>query len=96
VLHGCELAAAEGFTHVPHDGFRRAAPGDKIPEFMAASTSRPGALVLGLPIFDASAPAGARAGPQALQHVGHLETAGGGIGDSLYGMRVYPSPTSLR
>jgi glycosyltransferase involved in cell wall biosynthesis len=90
VLHGCELAAAEGFTHaltMDSDGQH---PADKIPEFMAASTSRPGALVLGLPIFDASAPAVRVQGRKLSNMWAHLETAGGGIGDSLYGMRVYP------
>lgn len=90
VLHGCELAAAEGFTHaltMDSDGQH---PADKIPEFMAASTSRPGALVLGLPIFDASAPAVRVQGRKLSNMWAQLETAGGGIGDSLYGMRVYP------
>ena len=90
VLHGCELAAAEGYTHaltMDSDGQH---PADKIPEFMAASISRPGALVLGLPIFDASAPAVRVQGRKLSNMWARLETAGGGIGDSLYGMRVYP------
>jgi glycosyltransferase involved in cell wall biosynthesis len=90
VLHGCELAAAEGFTHaltMDSDGQH---PADKIPEFMAASISRPNALVLGLPVFDASAPAVRVQGRKLSNMWAHLETAGGGIGDSLYGMRVYP------
>lgn len=90
VLHGCELAAAEGFTHaltMDSDGQH---PPDKIPEFMAASVSRPGALVLGLPIFDASAPAVRVQGRKLSNMWANLETGGGGIGDSLYGFRVYP------
>jgi glycosyltransferase involved in cell wall biosynthesis len=90
VLHGCELAAAEGYTHaltMDSDGQH---PADKIPEFMAASVSRPRVLVLGLPIFDASAPAVRVQGRKLSNMWAHLETAGGGIGDSLYGMRVYP------
>ena len=90
VLHGCELAAAEGFTHaLTMDSDGQHPPG-KIPEFMAASASRPGALVLGLPVFDASAPA-LRVQVRKLSNLwAWLETAGAGIGDSLYGMRVYP------
>ena len=90
VLHGCELAAAEGFTHaltMDSDGQH---PPDKIAEFMAASVSRAGALVLGLPIFDASAPAVRVQGRKLSNMWANLETGGGGIGDSLYGFRVYP------
>ena len=90
VLHGCELAAAEAYTHaltMDSDGQH---PPDKIPEFMAASASKPGALVLGLPVFDASAPALRVQGRKLSNMWARLETAGAGIGDSLYGMRVYP------
>jgi glycosyltransferase involved in cell wall biosynthesis len=90
VLHGCELAAAEGFTHaltMDSDGQH---PADKIPEFMAASHSRPRALVLGMPVFDASAPAVRVQGRKLSNMWARLETGGAGIGDSLYGMRVYP------
>jgi glycosyltransferase involved in cell wall biosynthesis len=90
VLHGCELAAAEGFTHaltMDSDGQH---PADKIPEFIAASVARPRALVLGLPVFDASAPAVRVQGRKLSNMWAILETGGGGIGDSLYGMRVYP------
>ena len=90
VLHGCELAAAEAFTHaltMDSDGQH---PAGKIPEFMAASASKPRALVLGLPVFDASAPALRVQGRKVSNMWAKLETAGAGIGDSLYGMRVYP------
>jgi len=90
VLHGCELAAAEGFTHaltMDSDGQH---PADKIPEFIAASVARPRGLVLGLPVFDASAPAVRVQGRKLSNMWAILETGGGGIGDSLYGMRVYP------
>jgi glycosyltransferase involved in cell wall biosynthesis len=83
VLHGCEIAAAEGFTHaltMDSDGQH---PADKIPEFMAASSSRPRALVLGLPVFDASAPAVRVQGRKLSNMWAILETGGGGIG-------VYP------
>jgi hypothetical protein len=65
-------------------------PTDKILEFMAASQSNPDALILGLPIFDASAPRVRVHGRKLSNLCTDLETLGAGIGDSLYGFRVYP------
>lgn len=90
VLHGCELAAREGFTHaltMDSDGQH---PAERIPEFMAASIAQPRALVLGKPVFDASAPALRVNGRKLSNLWANVETLGAGIGDSLYGFRVYP------
>ena len=90
VLHGCEVAMSEGFTHaltMDSDGQH---PADKIPEFMAASLAQPAALVLGKPVFDASAPAIRVNGRKLSNMWATLETVSRGIGDSLYGFRVYP------
>ena len=90
VLAGCEAAAAEGFTHaltMDSDGQH---PADLIPEFMRASIASPRALVLGVPVFDASAPSIRVQGRKLSNMWANLETVGGGIGDSLYGFRVYP------
>jgi hypothetical protein len=66
-------------------------PAEKIPEFMAASMKVPRALVLGVPIFDASAPSIRVKGRKISNWWANVETVGGGvIGDSLYGFRVYP------
>ncbi|AEG91331.1 candidate dolichyl-phosphate b-D-mannosyltransferase, Glycosyltransferase Family 2 [Ramlibacter tataouinensis TTB310] len=90
VLHGLEAAAAEGFTHaltMDSDGQH---PADLIPRFMAASQQQPGAMVLGKPVFDASAPALRVNGRKVSNGWANLETLWAGIGDSLYGFRVYP------
>jgi glycosyltransferase involved in cell wall biosynthesis len=90
VLHGCELAAREGFTHaltMDSDGQHPAA---LIPQFMTASIQQPRALVLGLPVFDASAPSVRVQGRKISNWWADVETLGAGIGDSLYGFRVYP------
>ena len=90
VLHGIRAAAAAGFTHaltMDSDGQHPAA---LIPEFMAASQSAPDALVLGLPVFDASAPAVRVRGRKVSNWWANLETLWSGIGDSLFGFRVYP------
>ena len=90
VFHGLQLAAAEGFTHaltMDSDGQHPAAC---IPEFMRRSQAEPGAVVLGLPVFDASAPALRVKGRKISNWWANVETVGLGIGDSLYGFRVYP------
>ena len=90
VLHGLEVAAAEGFTHaltMDSDGQH---PTDLIPSFMAASLRQPDVMVLGKPVFDASAPALRVNGRKVSNGWADLETLWAGIGDSLYGFRVYP------
>jgi glycosyltransferase involved in cell wall biosynthesis len=90
VLHGMTLAAAAGYTHaltMDSDGQH---PAELIPEFMAASMSQPAAMVLGVPVFDASAPALRVQGRRVSNAWANLETLWAGIGDSLYGFRVYP------
>jgi glycosyltransferase involved in cell wall biosynthesis len=90
VLHGVTLAAAEGYTHaltMDSDGQHPAA---SIPEFMARSRARPAAVVLGVPVFDESAPALRVKGRRVSNWWANLETVGLGIEDSLYGFRVYP------
>jgi glycosyltransferase involved in cell wall biosynthesis len=90
VLAGITLAAQQGFTHalcMDSDGQHPAA---SIPEFMQASQSAPAAMVLGVPIFDASAPALRVKGRKISNWWANLETFWAGIGDSLYGFRVYP------
>ncbi len=90
VLHGLEAAAAQGYTHaltMDSDGQH---PADLIPQFMAASQQQPHAMVLGKPVFDASAPALRVNGRKVSNGWANLETLWAGIGDSLYGFRVYP------
>lgn len=90
VLHGMEMAANEGFTHaltMDSDGQH---PADLIPHFMATSQQHPQAMVLGVPVFDASAPALRVKGRRISNWWANLETLWSGIGDSLYGFRVYP------
>ena len=90
VLHGLRAAAVSGYTHalvMDADGQHPAA---KIPEFMSASAAAPDAQILGLPVFDASAPAVRVQGRKLSNFFSHVETLWAGIGDSLYGFRVYP------
>lgn len=90
VLHGINLAAAAGFTHVLTMDSDGQHPADQIPAFMAASIAQPAAMVLGVPVFDASAPRLRVQGRRVSNAWANLETLWSGIGDSLYGFRVYP------
>ncbi|MGK2900467.1 MAG: glycosyltransferase family 2 protein [Burkholderiaceae bacterium] len=90
VLHGLQAAREAGFTHaltMDSDGQH---PAGLIPEFMQASMRRPDAMVLGRPVFDASAPLLRVRGRRVSNWWTNLETLGAGIADSLYGFRVYP------
>jgi len=90
VLHGLREAAAAGFTHALTMDADGQHPAESIPSFMAASRQQPAALVLGRPVFDASAPRIRVVGRRVSNWWANLETLWAGIGDSLFGMRVYP------
>ncbi len=90
ILHALAEAEAHGFTHIltmDADGQHNAAD---IPDMMALSRTHPAAMVLGAPIFDSSAPMARVLGRRAANFLANLETDWAGIGDSLYGLRVYP------
>ena len=96
VLHGLRAAVGQGYTHVltmDADGQHAA---DRIPAFMQMSAQLPGALVLGKPVFDASAPRLRVVGRRISNWWANLETLWAGIGDSLFGMRVYPAAALLQ
>jgi hypothetical protein len=90
VLHGLELAAAAGFSHALTMDADGQHPAALIPAFMQASMQRPEAMVLGRPVFDASAPLLRVRGRRVSNWWTNLETLGAGVADSLYGFRVYP------
>ena len=90
VLHGIEQAAKQGFTHaltMDSDGQH---PAHLIPQFMAVSQAQPAAMVLGVPVFAADAPRLRVNGRKVSNGWADLETLWAGIGDSLFGFRVYP------
>ena len=90
VLYGLQQAASAGYTHVLTMDADGQHPAEMIPEFMAVSQKDPAAVVLGKPVFDANAPALRVKGRKISNWWANLETLGAGIGDSLFGMRVYP------
>ncbi|ODU10685.1 MAG: glycosyl transferase family 2 [Rubrivivax sp. SCN 71-131] len=90
VLHGLQQARAAGFTHALTMDADGQHPVALIPAFMQASAARPQTMVLGRPVFDASAPLLRVRGRRISNAWTDLETLGAGIGDSLFGFRVYP------
>jgi glycosyltransferase involved in cell wall biosynthesis len=91
VLHGVRQAIAAGFTHVLTMDADGQHPPQLIGAFMQASQARPDAMVLGRPLFDASAPLLRVRGRRVSNWWTNLETLGAGVADSLYGFRVYPA-----
>ena len=96
VLYGVEAALAAEFTHVLTMDADGQHPDDRIPAFMAASIASPAAMVLGEPVFDASAPLLRVRGRRVSNWFANLETLWAGIGDSLFGFRVYPAAALAR
>jgi glycosyltransferase involved in cell wall biosynthesis len=90
VLHGIRAASERGYTHVLTMDSDGQHPADRIVEFMQVSKAQPAAMVLGRPIFDSSAPRVRVKGRKISNWWANLETLWGGIGDSLFGFRVYP------
>lgn len=91
VLHGLRMAVAQGYTHVLTMDADGQHPADQIPVFMKTSMDSPHALILGKPVFDASAPRLRVMGRRISNWCANMETLWEGIGDSLFGLRVYPA-----
>ncbi|MGI4777454.1 MAG: glycosyltransferase family 2 protein [Janthinobacterium lividum] len=90
MLHGLQAGEEAGYTHalaMDSDGQH---PAELIPSFMHASQARPDTIVLGRPIFDATAPMVRVQGRKLSNGWTHIETLWAGVGDSLYGFRIYP------
>lgn len=90
VLFGMREAQALGFTHaliMDSDGQH---PAESIGYFMEISSASPPSMILGSPQFDSNAPALRVGGRKISNWWANLETLWGGIGDSLFGFRVYP------
>ena len=90
VRAGLLHAEAAGFTHalvMDSDGQH---PADHIAPLMAASAADPAAMILGQPEFGADAPWPRVVGRRIGNALTARLTPGAGLGDSLFGFRVYP------
>lgn len=90
VLHGLDEAHKAGYSHVLTMDSDGQHPAERIPAFMETSNTQLDAMVLGVPVFDASAPSLRVKGRQVSNWWANLETLWAGIGDSLFGFRIYP------
>jgi glycosyltransferase involved in cell wall biosynthesis len=90
ILEGLIKAQQQGYTHVLTMDADNQHTAEAIHDFMQSSALAPDAMILGEPIFDASAPALRVQGRKISNGFANLETLGWGIHDSLFGMRVYP------
>jgi glycosyltransferase involved in cell wall biosynthesis len=95
VMHGLQQAITAGFSHVLTMDADGQHPPQLIGAFMQASMTRLDAMVLGRPVFDASAPLLRVRGRRVSNWWTNLETLGAGVADSLYGFRVYPAQALL-
>lgn len=96
VKTGFEFASELGFTHalqIDADGQHSM---HDIPRFLEAARAEPGALILGQPEYDASAPIGRMIGRRITIFWTRMETGGDVIGDPLCGFRVYPVELARR
>ena len=92
---GYRLAAARGYTHaiqLDADGQHCAAD---VPQFVEAITRNPGALVLGAPVFDESAPKARLYGRQLSRVTVWLATLSFAVEDPLCGFRGIPLRPTL-
>jgi glycosyltransferase involved in cell wall biosynthesis len=89
VLEGLQAAATAGFTHVLVMDADGQHPAISIANFMALSAARPEAMILGVPLFDETAPRLRVIGRRVSNSLARIETFGA-IGDSLFGFRIYP------
>jgi glycosyltransferase involved in cell wall biosynthesis len=88
--HGYVTAARRGFSHAVQldaDGQHCAAD---VPRLLEQARRQPGALILGRPLFDASAPPARRYGRELSRLWVHIETLSVSIGDPLCGFRCVP------
>jgi glycosyltransferase involved in cell wall biosynthesis len=89
VLDGLRAAESAGFTHILVMDADGQHPASAIAHFMELSSSRPEAMILGVPVFDETAPRIRVMGRKVSNMLAGIESLGE-IRDSLFGFRVYP------
>ena len=90
VLHAADIAIAEGFTHalvMDADGQH---PASSIAPLMNLSQQDANTIIMGQPVFGPEVPKARLYGRRLTIFWTELETLYAGLGDTLFGMRVYP------
>jgi glycosyltransferase involved in cell wall biosynthesis len=90
LLVGLLAAQRAGFSHALTMDADGQHPAECIGSFMAASATAPHAMILGAPLFDASAPRIRLRGRRIANWWTNLVTLRVGVKDTLFGFRVYP------
>jgi glycosyltransferase involved in cell wall biosynthesis len=90
LLDGLNAAQRAGFTHALTMDADGQHPADRIGAFMSASAAAPQAMILGDPVFDASAPRIRLRGRRIANWCTNVVTLCAGVHDTLFGFRVYP------
>ena len=96
ILHGLREAIADGFTHVLTMDSDGQHPASRVEAFLTIGAAHREAAVFGVPVFDSSAPRLRVNGRKVSNFWADLETLWWGIGDSLFGMRLYPAAALLQ
>ena len=90
LLEAVAAALEEGYTHalvMDSDGQH---PAGMIKPMLELSTRNPDAIVMGQPVFGKDAPLARVIGRKLTSFWTSIETLWSGLGDTLFGMRVYP------
>jgi glycosyltransferase involved in cell wall biosynthesis len=96
VMAGLEEAMQAGFRYALTMDADDQHPAHRIPLFMELSAKFPGAMILGDPVFDSTAPLLRLRGRKVSNWWANLETLWWGVHDSLCGFRVYPIQPLLK
>jgi glycosyltransferase involved in cell wall biosynthesis len=96
VMAGLEEAMQAGFRYALTMDADDQHPAHRIPLFMELSAKAPGAMILGDPVFDSTAPLLRLRGRKVSNWWANLETLWWGVHDSLCGFRVYPIQPLLK
>lgn len=90
VLAGARWLAGRGATHVLSMDADGQHPAASVAPMMALSVANPDAMVMGRPVFGAEAPGHRMTGHVINNFWSDVMTLRCGLGDTLFGMRVYP------
>lgn len=96
VMDGFRHARALGFTHALQMDADGQHDLNDVGRFVEAAREMPEAMILGVPLFDESAPLGRVIGRKISVFWSAVETYGLKIRDPLYGFRIYPIEASLK
>lgn len=96
VLNAARHALGQGFSHMLCMDADGQHPAHRIPAFLQAAREQPTALIMGRPRFGADVPLVRLRGRKLTIAMTDLETLWAGLGDTLFGMRVYPIAPFIR